>query len=179
LCDSMAGSSSVTGQRLTTWMKVTIALLVVYVLTLVIEVPIGLYMLIKPSWIRRTLDASFDVSNAPARYGAASAIGPGAIEAIFVALMIVFIFYGGRGMRWSYVGAMVVGIVHAILSASIVLMEPWGEPLDYFNSTGPPELLHRVSLGLPAIAVFLTVLPALLAIAAALAVLELRKRAPS
>jgi hypothetical protein len=55
----------------------------------------------------------------------------------------------------------------------------WGEPLDYFNSTGPPELLHRVSLGLPAIAVFLTVLPALLAIAAALAVLELRKRAPS
>jgi hypothetical protein len=161
LCDSMAGSSSVTGQRLTTWMKVTIALLVVYVLTLVIEVPIGLYILIK-------------------RYGAASAIGPGAIEAIFVALMIVFIFYGGRGMRWSYVGAMVVGIVHAILSASIVLMEPWGEPLDFFvNSTSPPELLHRVSLGLPAIAVFLTVLPALLAIAAALAVLELRKRAPS
>src|SRR5229473_5997467 len=114
LCDSMAGSSSVTGQRLTTWMKVTIALLVVYVLTLVIEVPIWLYLLIK-------------------RYGAAFAIGPGAIEAIFVALMIVFIFYGGRGMRWSYVGAMVVGIVHAIYSASIVLMEPWGEPLGYFN----------------------------------------------
>jgi hypothetical protein len=43
----MAGSSSVTGQRLTTWMKVTIALLVVYVLTLVIEVPIWLYLLIK------------------------------------------------------------------------------------------------------------------------------------
>jgi hypothetical protein len=37
----MAGSSSVTGQRATPWMKVTIALLVVYVLTLVIEVPIG------------------------------------------------------------------------------------------------------------------------------------------
>jgi hypothetical protein len=52
----MAGSSSVTGQRLTTWMKVTIALLVVYVLTLVIEVPIWLYLLIK-------------------RYGAAFAIG--------------------------------------------------------------------------------------------------------
>ncbi len=88
-------------------MKVTIALLVVYVLTLVIEVPIWLYLLIK-------------------RYGAAFAIEPGAIEAIFVVLMIVFIFYGGRGMRWSYVGAMVVGIVHAIYSASIVLMEPWG-----------------------------------------------------
>jgi len=120
----MAGSSSVTGQLLTTWMKVTIALLGVYVLTLVIEVPIWLYL-----------------------------------------------FYGGRGMRWSYVGAMVVGIVHAIYSASIVLMEPWGEPLGYFNW---PD---AKALGL--IAVFLTVLPALLAIAAALAVLELRKRAPS
>ena len=151
-CDSMAGSSSVSGQRLTTWMKVTIALLVVYVLTLVIEVPIWLYLLIK-------------------RYGAAFAIEPGAIEAIFVALMIVFIFSGGRGIRWSYVGAMVVGIVHAIYSASIVLMEPWGEPLGYFNW---PD---AKALGL--IAVFLTVLPALLAIAAALAVLELRKRAPS
>ena len=148
----MAGSSSVTGQRLTTWMTVTIALLVVYVLTLVIEVPIWLYLLIE-------------------RYGAAFAIEPGAIEAIFVALMIVFIFYGGRGMRWSYVGAMIVGIVHAIYSASIVLMEPWGEPLGYFNW---PD---AKALGL--IAVLLTVLPALLAIAAALAVLELRKRAPS
>ena len=158
----MAGSSSVTGQRLTTWMTVTIALLVVYVLTLVIEVPIGLHMLIEQN-------------------GAVSAIWPGspqlpgslggAIEAIFVALMIVFIFYGGRGMRWSYVGAMIVGIVHAIYSASIVLMEPWGEPLGYFNW---PD---AKALGL--IAVLLTVLPALLAIAAALAVLELRKRAPS
>ena len=139
-------------------MKVTIALLVVYALTLVIEVPIWLYLLIK-------------------RYGAAFAIKPGAIEAIFVALMIVFIFYGGRGMSWSYVGAMVAGLVHAIYSASIVLMEPWGEPLDFFvNSTSPPDLLHRVSIGLPAIAVFLTVLPALLAIAAVIAVLELRKR---
>ena len=142
-------------------MRVTIALLVVYVLTLVIEVPIGLSILIK-------------------RYGAASAIGPGAIEAIFVALMIAFIFYGARGMLWSYVGAMVVGLVHAILSASIVLTEPWGEPLDFFvNYASPPELIHRVSIGLPAVAVFLTVLPALLAIAAALAVVELGKPAPS
>jgi len=107
-------------------MKVTIAMLVVYVLTLVIEVPIWLYLLIK-------------------RYGAASAIGPGAIEAIFVALMIVFIFYGGRGMRWSYVGAMVVGIVHAILSASIVLMEPWGEPLDFFDAKGYLECLDAMT----------------------------------
>jgi hypothetical protein len=71
-------------------MKVTIAMLVVYVLTLVVEVQIGLSMLIEPS-------------------GTASAIGPasrqlpgslgGAIEAIFVALIIVFIFYGWRGMR--------------------------------------------------------------------------------
>jgi hypothetical protein len=165
----MAGSSSVIGQRLTTWMKVTIALLVVYVLTLVIEVPFGLSMLIE-------------------RNGAASAIGPaspqlpgslgGAIEAIFVALMIVLIFYGGRGMRWSYVGAMVVGIVHAVLSASIVLIEPWGEPLSNFNSTDPP-LGIDVAVLLGELAVFLTVLPALLAIASALAVRDLSKRAPS
>src|SRR4029077_11506560 len=98
LCDAMAGSSSVPVQRLTTWMKMTIALLVVYVLALVIEVPIWLYLLIK-------------------QYGPAFAIAPGAIEAIVVAVMIVFIFYGGRGMLWSYVGAVVVGIVHAIYSA--------------------------------------------------------------
>src|ERR1700686_1222043 len=150
-------------------MKVTIALLVVYVLTLVIEAPVGLHMLIK-------------------QIGAVSAIWPaspqlpgslgGAIEAIFVALMIVFIFYGERGMRWSYGGAMVGGIVHAILSASIVVIEPWGEPLSNFNSTDPPLAIHAADL-LGYLAVFLTVLPALLAIAPALAVLELRKRAPS
>src|ERR1700681_949143 len=155
----MAGLSSVTGQLLTTWMMVTIALLVVYVLTLVIEVPIWLYLLIN-------------------RYGAAFAIEPGAIEAIFVALMIVFIFYGGRWMRWSYVGAMVVGIVHFILSASIVVIEPWGEPLSNFNATDQPLAIHGAVL-LADIAVFLTALPALLAIAAALAVADLRKRAPS
>jgi hypothetical protein len=165
----IAGSSSATGQRLTTWMKVTIALLAVYVLTLVIEVPLGLHMLIEQN-------------------GAVSAIWPaspqlpgslgGAIEAIFVALMIVLIVYGGRGIRWSYVGAMVVGIVHAILSASIVVIEPWGEPLSNFNSTDPPLGIHAAVL-LGYVAVFLTVLPALLAIAAALAVLEFGKRAPS
>jgi len=83
--------------------------------------------------------------------------------------MIVFIFYGGRGMRWSYLGAMVVGIVHAIYSASIVLMEPWGEPLGYFNW---PD---AKALGL--IAVFRSVLPGHTAIEAALAVLEMRQRA--
>src|SRR5260370_38610930 len=148
----MGGLSGERGERLASWMKVAIAVVVVYVLTLVNEVPMWLYLLIK-------------------RYGAAFAIEPGSIEAIFVALMIVFIFYGGRGMRFSYVGAMVVGIVQAIYSVSIVLMEPWGEPLGYFNW---PD---AKALGF--IAVFLTVLPALLAIAAALAVLGLRKRAPS
>ena len=160
---------SVTGKRLTIWMKVTIALLVVYVLTLVIEVPIGLHMLIEQD-------------------GAASAIWPaspqlpgslgGAIEAIFVALMIVFIVYGVRGMRWGYVGAVVVGTVHAILSASIVVIEPWGEPLSNFTSTDVPLGIQGAVL-LVDIAIFLTVLPALLAIAAAIAVLELGKRAPS
>jgi len=165
----MAGSREVTGQRVTSWMKVTIALLVVYVLMLVIEVPIGLHMSIEQS-------------------GAVSAIWPaspqlpgslgGAIEAIFVALMIVFIFYGWRGMPWSYVGAMVVGIVHAILSASIVVVEPWGEPLSNFNSTYPPLAIQGAEL-LADVAVLLTVLPGLLAIAAALAVHELGKRTPS
>src|ERR1700704_5775215 len=151
----MAGSSSVTGQSVTTWMKATIALLVVYVLTLVIEVPIGLHMLI--------------VQN-----GAVSAIWPaspqlpgslgGAIEAIFVALMIVFIFYGGGGMRWGCVGAMVVGIVHPIPAASILVIGPWGEPLSNFNSTDQPLAIHG-SVLLADIAVCLTVLPALLSVA--------------
>ena len=69
-------------------------------------------------------------------------------------------------------------MAHAVLSGSIVLIEPWGEPLSNFNSTDLP-------LGIPAVvflaelAVVLTVLPALLAIAAALAVADFRKRAPS
>ena len=150
-------------------MKVTIALLVVYELTLIIEVPIGFHMLIEQD-------------------GAVSSIWPaspqlpgslgGAIEAIFVALMLVFIFYGGRGMRWSYVGAVVVGTVHAILSASIVMIEPWGEPLSNFASTDLPLAIDG-SVLLADIAVFLTVLPALLAIAAGIAVLQPDKRAPS
>ena len=150
-------------------MKVTIALLVVYVLTLIVEVPIGLSMLIEPSGTASAI--------APASPQLPGSLG-GAIEAIFVALMIVFIFYGWRGMRWSYVGAMVVGIVHAILSGSIVVIEPWGEPLSNFSSTDPLLGIHGAEL-LAYIAVFLTVLPALLAIAAGLAALELRKRAPS
>ena len=158
-----------TGQQVTTWMKATIALLVVYVLTLVIEVPIGLHMLIE-----QNVAVSAIWLASPQLPGSLG----GAIEAIFVALMIVFIFYGGRGMRWSYVGAMVVGILHAILSASIVLIEPWGEPLSNFNSTDQP-LAIDASVLLADIAVFLTVLPALLAIAAALAVLDSRKRVPS
>jgi len=73
---------------------------------------------------------------------------------------------------------MVVGIVHAILSASIVVIEPWGEPLSNFNATDQPLAING-SVLLAEIAVFLTVLPALLAIAAALAVADFRKRAPS
>jgi hypothetical protein len=132
----VAEQSSLTGRRLTTWMKLTIALLVVYVLTLVIEVPFGTYILIK-------------------QHGVSSALGPVAIEAIAVALMILFIIYGLRGMRWSYIGALVVGILHAVLSASI-----------YFRPPGPPL----------AVALFLTALPALVAITAALALLELRHK---
>jgi hypothetical protein len=154
---------------MTTWMKVTIALLVVYALTLVIEVPIGLHTLIqKDGGVSAIWPASPQL---PGSLG-------GAIEAIFVALMIVLIVYAARGMRWSYVGAMVVGIAHAILSASIVVIEPWGEPLSNFTSTDPPLAIHGPAL-LADIAVFLTVLPALLAIAAGIAVLELRNGATS
>jgi hypothetical protein len=158
----------VTGPRLTTWMKVTIALLVVYVLTLVIEVPIGLHMLIEQ---QGAVSAIWLASpQLPGSLG-------GAIEAPFVALMIVLIYCAARGMRWSYVGAMVVAIVHAILSGSIVVIEPWGEPLSNFDSADP-GLGISGSVLLADIAVFLTVLPVLLAIAAAIAVLELDKRAP-
>ena len=73
---------------------------------------------------------------------------------------------------------MVVGIVHAILSASIVVIEPWGEPLSNFNATDQPLAIRGAAL-LADIAVFLTALPALVAIAAALAVADFRKRAPS
>ena len=162
-------SLSVTGLRSTIWMKVTIALLVVYVVTLVIEVPIGIRMLIEQDG---PLSAIWPASpQLPGSLG-------GALEAIFVALMIVLIVYGTRGMRWSYVGAMVVGIVHAILSASIVVIEPWGEPLSNFASTDLPLAIDG-SVLLADIAVFLTVLPAILAIAAGIVVLELGKRAPS
>ena len=160
---------SVTEQRSTISMKVTIALLVVYVLTLVIEAPIGYHMLIEQDG---PLSAIWPASpQLPGSLG-------GAIEAIFVALMIVSIVYGTRGMRWSYVGALVVGIVHAILSASIVVIEPWGEPLSNFASTDLPLAIDG-SVLMADIAVFLTVLPALLAVAAAIAVLDSRKRVPS
>lgn len=72
-------------------MKVTIALLAVYMLTIVIEVPIGLHLLIEQ---RGAVSAIWPASpQLPGSLG-------GAIEAIFVALMIVFIYYGGRGMGW-------------------------------------------------------------------------------
>lgn len=67
----MAGSSSATGQRVTTWMKVTLALLVVYVLTLVIEVPIGFHMLIEqdgtPPRFGRPRRSSLDRSEVPSK----------------------------------------------------------------------------------------------------------------
>jgi len=71
-------------------MKATIALLVFYVLTLRHEVPVGLYILIKPSWMTAHPRPSFDVSEcARPNEAAPPAIWPGAIEAIFVRLMMV------------------------------------------------------------------------------------------
>jgi len=117
--EAATGSSS--QQPLTASMKATIALLVAWLIALAIEVPIGGYLIAQ-------------------QQGAAAAIGPIAIEAIFVALIIVFIVYGRRGRRSSYAGALVVGIIHALLSALI-----------YFGPDGPPLALGALLTGLPAV----------------------------
>lgn len=58
------------------------------------------------------------------------------------------------------------------------MIEPWGEPLSNFDPTHAPLAINAAAL-LADIAVALTLLPALLAIAASIAVHELEKRAPS
>jgi hypothetical protein len=66
----------------------------------------------------------------------------------------------------------------AAQESSVGVIEPWGEPLSNFNATDQP-LAINASVLLADLAVFLTVLPALLATAAALAIAYFRKRAPS
>lgn len=134
----MGGGTELTRPRLTAWMNATIALLALYVVTLLIEVPLGTVLFLIP------------------RRGLRALLGPVAIEAIFVILMVVFIVYGSRGRRWPYVGAAIVGAAHTLLSASI-----------YFRGAGRPAL---------ALALYLTLLPAWVAIASLIAVLGFRKR---
>lgn len=117
-------------------MKATITLLAIWLLTLLIEIPIGANSIYQ-------------------QQGFAAAVGPVIIESLFVVLIVLFIIFGRRGRRWSYTGAMVIGIVHMILSAAI-----------YFQPGGPPLALGA----------WLTAMPALVAIAGAAAYLELRKR---
>lgn len=87
--------------RLTLGMKTALAVLALYVMTLLIEAPIMTLGIMLP------------------QRGAASAVGPLIIELIFVALMIAFIYYGIKRTGWAYVGAVVLGAIHAVLSASI------------------------------------------------------------
>jgi len=120
----------------TIWQKATIALLLIWAVTLLIEVPYG------------------TISQLIPRRGIAASIGPVVLEAVFVSLMVVFIIYGLRLRSWAYLGATIIGIVHALISAFI-----------YFMPVGPPL----------AIAVYLTALPALVGLAGGAAVIDARR----
>jgi hypothetical protein len=122
--------------RLTIWQKATIALLLIWAVTLLIEVPYGTIFQLIP------------------RRGVAASIGPVGLEAAFVGLMVLFIIYGLRSRSWAYVGATIIGVVHAFVSAFI-----------YFMPVGPPLV----------IAVYLTALPALVGLAGAVAVINARR----
>lgn len=121
---------------LTIWQKATITLLLIWAVTLLIEVPYGTIFQLIP------------------KRGVAASIGPVVLEAVFVSLMVLFIIYGLRSSIWAYLGATIIGVVHALVSAFV-----------YFMPVGPPF----------AIAVYLTVLPALVGLAGAIAVIDARR----
>lgn len=119
--------------ELTIWPKATIALLLVWAVTLLIEVPYATIFLLIP------------------RQGVASALGPAVLEAVFVSLIVMFIVYGLRSRLWAYIGAAIIGTVHALISAFV-----------YFMPGGPPL----------ALAVYLTALPALVGVTGAITVID-------
>jgi hypothetical protein len=121
---------------LTIWQKTTIALLLIWAVSLLIEVPYGTIFQLIP------------------RRGVAASIGPIVLEAVFVGLMFLFIVYGLRSRSWAYLGATIIGLAHAFVSAFV-----------YFMPVGPPL----------AIAVYLTALPALVGLAGAAAVIDARR----
>lgn len=123
--------------RLTLRMKTALAVLAIYVITLLVEAPMVTLTIMLP------------------QRGVAAAIGPLIAELIFVAFMIAFIAYGMRRARWAYVGALVVGIAHGVLSASIYFRGPNGPPL--------------------AIAIYLALVPVLVTITSAWALLDFRR----
>jgi hypothetical protein len=124
-------------------MKATIWLLGIWFVTLAIEVPVGTIFACTPP-----VAPGNPCSSVPSYAGAL------AIEGTFLILMVLFIIYGRRGKTWSFVGATVIGAVHAVLSYEI-----------YFF----PLILPV------AIAAWLTLSPALVAIAGAASVIELRR----
>ena len=90
-------------------MKATIALLLVWLVTLLVEVPAGVWIVAQ-------------------RSGLTAIVAPLAVEAIFILLIVVFVVYCRRAKRWSYAGALGAGVAHALLSAAIYL-RPGGPPL--------------------------------------------------
>jgi 4-hydroxybenzoate polyprenyltransferase len=85
-------------------------------------------------------------------------VGPAVIEGIFMILIVVFAIYCRRGQRWSFAGVVVIGVLYSILSAAI-----------YFQPGPQPPW---ASLGL---AIWLTVLPALVALAGVASLIQLRR----
>jgi ABC-type methionine transport system permease subunit len=88
--------------------KVMIGLLVAWLILLIIDIPISGYVIAQ-------------------QQGVASAVGPVAIEAVFVALLVLFLSYGLRGRTWSFAGATGIDVAHTILSVCWCTWRP-GKP---------------------------------------------------
>jgi hypothetical protein len=128
-------------------MMATIWLLVIWLVTLAVEVPVGIYV--------GCTAAAPDVFNPALCRNIPMLVGAILLEATFLILMVVFIVYGRRGRPWSFTGATVIGTLHALLSYGI-----------YFSPGAPPL----------AIAAWLTISPALVAFSGAASVIQLRRR---
>jgi hypothetical protein len=104
-------------------MSATIWLLVVWLVSLVVEVPV--------------IGHFYPGSSATS---ASAAIQVYSVNAIFALLIILFLVYAWRGKRWSFTGAAIVGAVNAVLSAGVGLM-PGGPPLGVTVWTTLPSVL--------------------------------------
>ncbi len=87
-------------------------------------------------------------------------VAAGAVQTTFMVLMVVFIIFGHRTKLWSYVGAMTIGILRALLNAYV-----------FFLAGGPPvDVVLGIWSGIQ------TLLPGLVAIFGAVSTIELRRR---